>query len=143
MRAAVLRGPKDVVIEERPAPQPGPGEVVVRVRSVGVCGSDTHYYDHGRIGRFIVEAPLVLGHEASGEVADLGPGVTMLQVGQRVSIEPGVPDLTCQQCLSGRYNLCPNMRFFATPPITPRNQPNESAKVPSKSKAARRHFVGG
>lgn len=117
MRAAVLRGPKDVVLEERPRPQPGPGEVLVRVLSVGVCGSDTHYYDHGRIGRFVVEAPLVLGHEPSGEIAEVGPGVTGLVVGQRVSIEPGVPDLTCRQCLAGRYNLCPNMRFFATPPV--------------------------
>jgi L-iditol 2-dehydrogenase len=117
MRAAVLREPGDVVIEERPIPQAGPGEVVVRVRAVGVCGSDTHYYEHGRIGRFVVEAPLVLGHEAAGEVTDLGPGVTKLAVGQRVSIEPGVPDLTCGQCLAGRYNLCPNMRFFGTPPV--------------------------
>ena len=98
-------------------PQPGQGEVVVRVGSVGVCGSDTHYYEHGRIGRFVVEEPLVLGHEAAGEVTEVGPGVTRLTVGQRVSIEPGVPDLTCEQCLAGRYNLCPNMRFFATPPF--------------------------
>ena len=117
MRAAVLRGIGDVVVEERPVPEPGPGEVVVRVTSVGVCGSDTHYYEHGRIGRFVVDSPLVLGHEAAGEVAALGPGVTSLTVGQRVSVEPGVPDLTCAQCLAGRYNLCPNMRFFATPPI--------------------------
>jgi L-iditol 2-dehydrogenase len=117
MRAAVLNGPKDMVIEERPVPQAGPEEVLVRVHSVGVCGSDTHYYDHGRIGRFIVDAPLVLGHEAAGTVAELGPGVTRLRVGQRVSIEPGVPDRACEQCLSGRYNLCPNMRFFATPPV--------------------------
>lgn len=117
MRAAVLRGPGDVVIEERPRPRPGPGQVLVRVLSVGVCGSDTHYYDHGRIGRFVVEAPLVLGHEASGEVVEVGPGGTAAVVGQRVSIEPGVPDLTCRQCLSGRYNLCPDMRFFATPPV--------------------------
>jgi L-iditol 2-dehydrogenase len=106
-----------VVIEDRPVPQAGPGEVVVRIRSVGVCGSDTHYYDHGRIGSFVVEAPLVLGHEAAGEVAEVGPGVTGLAVGQRVSVEPGVPDMSCRQCLAGRYNLCPNMRFFATPPI--------------------------
>ena len=117
MRAAVLREPGAVVIEERPVPRAGPGEVVVRVRAVGVCGSDTHYYEHGRIGRFVVEAPLVLGHEAAGEVTDLGPGVTRLVVGERVSIEPGVPDLTCGQCLVGRYNLCPNMRFFGTPPV--------------------------
>jgi L-iditol 2-dehydrogenase len=117
MRAAVLRGPGDVVVEDRPTPTAGPGEVVVRVISVGVCGSDTHYYDHGRIGRFVMKKSLVLGHEAAGEVTDLGPGVTRLTVGQRVSIEPGVPDMTCTQCLAGRYNLCPNMRFFATPPI--------------------------
>jgi L-iditol 2-dehydrogenase len=117
MRAAVLRQPGDVIIEERPVPRAGPGQVVVRVRAVGVCGSDTHYYEHGRIGRFVVEAPLVLGHEAAGEVTDLGSGVTKLVVGERVSIEPGVPDLTCLQCLAGRYNLCPNMRFFGTPPV--------------------------
>jgi len=117
MRAAVLRGVGDVAVEERPVPEAGPGEVVVRVASVGVCGSDTHYYEHGRIGRFVVDSPLVLGHEAAGEVAALGPGVATLAVGQRVSVEPGVPDLTCPQCLAGRYNLCPGMRFFATPPI--------------------------
>lgn len=117
MRAAVLRAAKQVVVEERVRPRPAPGQVLVRVASVGVCGSDVHYYEHGRIGRFVLDAPLVLGHEASGEVAELGPGVTALRVGQRVSIEPGLPDLTCRQCRSGRYNLCPNRRFFATPPI--------------------------
>ncbi len=117
MRAAVLHGTGDVRVEERPVPEAEPGQVVVRVTSVGVCGSDTHYYEHGRIGRFVVDSPLVLGHEAAGEVTALGPGVTSLRLGQRVSIEPGVPDLTCPQCLAGRYNLCPGMRFFATPPI--------------------------
>jgi L-iditol 2-dehydrogenase len=117
MRASVLRGVGDVVVEERPVPEAGPGQVVVRVTSVGVCGSDVHYYEHGRIGQFVVESPLVLGHEAAGEVVALGPGVASPAVGQRVSLEPGVPDLTCEQCLAGRYNLCPNMRFFATPPI--------------------------
>ena len=117
MRVAVLHGPGDLTVEERPAPQAGPGEVVVRVASVGVCGSDTHYYEHGRIGRFVVERPLVLGHEASGEVVEVGAGVTGLGVGQRVSLEPGVPDLVCEQCRAGRYNLCPDMRFFATPPV--------------------------
>lgn len=117
MRAAVLRAPGDVVVEERPTPTPAPGEVLVRVASVGVCGSDTHYYRHGRIGQFVVESPLVLGHEASGEVVQLGADVRGLRVGQRVSIEPGVPDLTCRQCRAGRYNLCPRMRFFATPPV--------------------------
>jgi L-iditol 2-dehydrogenase len=117
MRAAVLRAVGDVAVEERPRPEPGPGEVLVRVTAVGVCGSDTNYYDHGRIGGFVVEQPLVLGHEPSGVVEETGAGVDGLRAGQRVSVEPGVPDLTCPQCLAGRYNLCPAMRFFGTPPI--------------------------
>jgi L-iditol 2-dehydrogenase len=117
MRVSVLNGPGDVAVVERPVPRPGPAEVLVRVASVGVCGSDTHYYEHGRIGSYVVEQPLVLGHEASGVVTDMGEDVPADRVSQRVSIEPGVPDLTCEQCLAGRYNLCPNMRFFATPPI--------------------------
>ena len=85
--------------------------------AVGVCGSDTHYFDHGRIGRFVVESPLVLGHEASGVVEAVGSSVDPARVGQRVSIEPGVPCRACEQCLAGRYNLCPDMLFHATPPV--------------------------
>ncbi len=117
MRVSVLRGAGDLVVEERPDPVPGPHDVLVRVASVGVCGSDVHYFEHGRIGSYVVDSPLVLGHEASGEVVATGSSVTRLAVGQRVSVEPGVPDFTCAQCLAGRYNLCEDMRFFATPPI--------------------------
>jgi L-iditol 2-dehydrogenase len=117
MRASVLHVGGTLTVEERPVPVPGPHEVLVRISSVGVCGSDVHYYEHGRIGRFVVERPLVLGHEASGVVEQVGPEVTRLQAGQRVSLEPGVPDLACEQCLAGRYNLCTDMRFHATPPI--------------------------
>ena len=117
MRVSVLRGAGDLVVEERTDPVPGPHDVLVRVASVGVCGSDVHYFEHGRIGSYVVDSPLVLGHEASGEVVATGSSVTRLAVGQRVSIEPGVPDFTCAQCLAGRYNLCEDMRFFATPPI--------------------------
>ncbi|MEU4223677.1 NAD(P)-dependent alcohol dehydrogenase [Nonomuraea sp. NPDC026600] len=117
MRAAVLQGVGEIQLEERPRPEPGPREVLVRVASVGTCGSDVHYYEHGRIGDFVVESPLVLGHEPSGTVVVTGPGVSRRRVGQRVSVEPGVPDFTCRQCRSGRYNLCPRMRFFGTPPI--------------------------
>jgi L-iditol 2-dehydrogenase len=116
MRVSVLRGIGDVAVVERPVPRPGPGEVLVRIGSVGVCGSDVHYYQHGRIGPFVVDDPLVLGHEAGGDVAAVGPGVGSLEPGRRVSVEPGVPCRSCAQCLAGRYNLCPDMRFFATPP---------------------------
>ena len=117
MRVSVLRAAHELSIEERPRPRPGAQEVLVRVGSVGICGSDVHYYEHGRIGRFVVEDPLVLGHEASGTIEEVGSDVEGLGIGQRVSIEPGVPDLSCAQCLAGRYNLCPKMRFFGTPPI--------------------------
>ncbi len=106
--AAVLHAAGDLRIEEVPTPSPGPGEVLVEVRSVGICGSDVHYYEHGRIGDYVVEQPMILGHEASGVVAGTG---------QRVAIEPGVPCGRCEQCRAGAYNLCPDVRFFATPPI--------------------------
>jgi len=116
MRVSLLRGVGDVAVEQRPVPQPGRGEALVRVTAVGVCGSDVHYYEHGRIGPYTVEHPLVLGHEASGKVASVGPDVSSLAPGQRVSLEPGVPCRSCDQCLAGRYNLCPDVHFFATPP---------------------------
>lgn len=117
MQAAVLRGIKDLAIETRPVPDPGVDEVLVQVTAVGVCGSDVHYYQHGRIGDFVVESPMILGHESAGVIVAVGDRVSKSRVGQRVSVEPGVPDLSCPECLAGRYNLCPNMRFFATPPI--------------------------
>jgi L-iditol 2-dehydrogenase len=117
MKVALLRGVEDLVIEERPVPVAGPGQVLVQINSVGVCGSDVHYYEHGRIADFVVREPMILGHESGGVITAVGPGVDPRRVGQRVSVEPGVPDLTCQECKEGRYNLCPQMRFFATPPI--------------------------
>ncbi len=117
MTAAVLYAPRDLRIEQRPIPTPSEGEVLVRVLSVGVCGSDVHYYEHGRIGDFVVRSPLVLGHESSGEIVDVGDGVSATRVGERVAIEPGEPCWRCDQCLAGRYNLCPNIRFHGTPPV--------------------------
>ncbi len=116
-RAAVLHAPGDVRLEERPVPEPGPREVLVQVAAVGVCGSDVHYFEHGRIGDFVVEAPLVLGHEAAGRVVELGADVTRHAVGDRVALEPGVPCGACRECRAGRYNLCGDVRFFATPPV--------------------------
>lgn len=116
MRVSVLRGTGDVAVEEREVPKPAADEVLVEIGSVGVCGSDVHYFEQGRIGPHVVNEPLILGHEAGGVVTAVGAGVSSLQVGQRVSIEPGVPCRSCAECLAGRYNLCPHVRFFATPP---------------------------
>lgn len=117
MRAAVLVEPGRIEMEERPIPTPGPGDVLVRVSSVGVCGSDTHYYRHGRVGSFVVEAPLILGHEAAGTIVGVGESVDPSRVGQRVSVEPQRPDPDSEETRRGHYNLCPHMRFFATPPV--------------------------
>jgi L-iditol 2-dehydrogenase len=117
VRAAVLHAAGDVRMEERDRPQPGPREVLVQITAVGVCGSDVHYYEHGRIGPFVVEAPLVLGHESAGRVAELGEGASKHAVGDRVTLEPGVPCGRCRECRAGRYNLCADVVFFATPPI--------------------------
>ena len=117
MRVSVLRGARDLDVVERPVPRPGPGQVLVEIASVGVCGSDIHYYEQGRIGPYVVEQPLVLGHEASGRVVAVGDGVTAERTGQRVSVEPGATCRECEQCRAGRYNLCPQVRFLATPPV--------------------------
>ncbi len=117
MRAAVLHGPGNIVIEERHVPEPAADEVLIRVASVGVCGSDVHYFRHGRIGDFVVEQPLVLGHEAAGTIADTGRDVPRERIGERVAIEPQRPCRVCGQCTAGRYNLCPEMSFYATPPV--------------------------
>jgi L-iditol 2-dehydrogenase len=117
MRAAVLVEQGRIEMQERPVPIPQPGDVLVRVGVVGVCGSDAHYYREGRIGEFVVESPLILGHEAGGVIAAVGPGVPDERIGQRVSIEPQRPDPNSEETRSGRYNLCPHMRFYATPPV--------------------------
>src|ERR1700742_3826957 len=101
MRAAVLVATGRIELQERPVPEPGLGDVLIRVGSVGVCGSDTHYYREGRIGDFVVSSPLVLGHEAAGTIAAVGPGVQPQRVGQRVSIEPQRPDPNSDEARRG------------------------------------------
>uniref|UniRef100_A0A0B7AB43 Sorbitol dehydrogenase n=1 Tax=Arion vulgaris TaxID=1028688 RepID=A0A0B7AB43_9EUPU len=113
---AILYEKDDLRMEDSPVPEPGQGQVQLEMQQVGICGSDVHYWTHGRIGDFIVKAPMVLGHEASAVVSKLGPGVKSLKVGDRVAIEPGVPCRVCNYCKGGRYNLCLDMKFCATPP---------------------------
>ncbi|MBI5160299.1 MAG: NAD(P)-dependent alcohol dehydrogenase [Micrococcales bacterium] len=117
MRASVLVREGEIRLESRAVPVPDAGEVLVQVEAVGVCGSDVHYYRHGRIGPYIVDEPLVLGHEASGRIVAVGSDVDPGRIGSRVSIEPQRPCGRCRQCREARYNLCERMEFYATPPI--------------------------
>jgi len=116
-QSAVLYGPGDLRVEERDIPIPQPGEVLVEVRAIGICGSDVHYYEHGRIGPYVVTHPMVIGHESAGRITEVGAGVDAGRIGQVVALEPGVPCGRCLQCRTGRYNLCPDVKFFATPPV--------------------------
>jgi L-iditol 2-dehydrogenase len=102
---------------EMEKPQPKSGWVLVKVMHTGICGSDLHYYEHGRIGNYIVDYPFLLGHESAGQVVEIGEGVTNLSVGDIVTMEPGYTCGKCEFCKTGRYNLCPNVVFFATPPV--------------------------
>ena len=116
MNVALMHEPYDIEIVERDMPKVGPKDVLIKMMAVGVCGSDVHYYAHGRVGEFVVEKPIVLGHECAGMVAQVGDEVTDFKVGDRVAIEPGEPCRECEYCKSGQYNLCPHMEFMATPP---------------------------
>lgn len=117
MKTAVMTGIGKIIFEDREQPVPGPNDVLVKVEKVGICGSDLHYFETGRIGDFVVEPPFVLGHEAAGTVVQVGESVTSLAPGDRVALEPNITCGICEQCRSGKYNLCPDVEFFATPPI--------------------------
>ena len=117
MKASRLYGVRDLRLETLPRPEPGPGEVLLQVAAVGICGSDVHYYLEGRIGSQIVTDPIILGHEFSAWVAGLGEGVENLQVGQLVTVEPGISCGECESCRTGDPNLCPQVRFCGTPPV--------------------------
>ncbi len=117
-KALVLERQNELRLRDIDLPlEPGPGEVKIRIHTVGICGSDVHYYTHGRIGPFVVERPMVLGHEAAGTVVGVGAGVRHLQEGDRVCMEPGVPDPQSRASRLGLYNVDPAVTFWATPPV--------------------------
>jgi D-xylulose reductase len=118
MKALVLEEKLRLSLREIEIPRDmGPADVRIRIARVGICGSDVHYFRHGRIGPFEVKQPMVLGHEASGIVTAVGSEVGDLKVGDRVCMEPGVPNMTSRASREGHYNLDPSVRFWATPPV--------------------------
>ena len=117
MKVAIMTDLNKLEIVERDIPVPKDNEVLVKIENVGICGSDIHYYEHGAIGDFIVKTPFVLGHESGGTVVQVGKDVTHLKVGDKVALEPGKTCGHCEFCKTGRYNLCPDVVFFATPPV--------------------------
>ena len=116
MKTMVLKKAGTIVEEDREIPAIRAHEVLIKVMDCGICGSDVHYYEHGRIGDFVVEKPMILGHECAGEVVEVGEAVTHIKAGDRVAVEPGHTCGKCEYCKSGRYNLCPDVIFLATPP---------------------------
>ena len=118
MKALVLKKTKQLAIMDIDIKESlSPDDVRIKIHTVGICGSDIHYYEYGRIGPFVVKEPMVLGHEASGTIIETGGNVKNLKVGDRVCMEPGIPDLRSKATLLGIYNLDPAVRFWATPPI--------------------------
>lgn len=117
MKVAVMDGIGKMSYTNRPIPTPKENEVLVKLEYVGICGSDMHYYETGAIGDYVVEPPFVLGHEPGGVVVEVGSAVKHLQIGDRVALEPGKTCGHCEFCKTGRYNLCPDVVFFATPPV--------------------------
>lgn len=114
MKAIVAHGPKDLRIEEREVPEPGEGQVLLRMATGGICGSDLHYYNHGGFGDVRIREPMILGHEVSGRIEAVGSGVDGLAPGQLVAVSPSRPCGDCVYCREGRQNHCLNMRFYGS-----------------------------
>jgi L-idonate 5-dehydrogenase len=114
MKAIVAHGPKDLRIETRDMPDPGPGEVLIRMERGGICGSDLHYYNHGGFGTVRLREPMILGHEIAGRVEAWGAGVDGPGIGTLVAVSPSRPCYACAYCLEGRHNHCMNMRFYGS-----------------------------
>ncbi len=119
MQAFYLHGACDMRPAEIDQPRPGPDEVLIQVRATGICGSDLHYYTHGKNGDFVPERPFILGHESAGEIVESGSFSATLPLGSRVAIDPSHPCRNCAHCLAGTYNLCPHMRYFGSAACSP------------------------
>jgi L-iditol 2-dehydrogenase len=117
MKQAIMTGIGKLEMHEVDIPQVKPDEVLVKVEYVGICGSDLHYFESGAIGEYVVKPPFVLGHESGGTVVEIGEKITHLKVGDKVALEPGKTCGHCEFCREGKYNLCPDVIFFATPPV--------------------------
>jgi len=117
--AVVIHAAHDLRVEDQPAPDPGPGEVRIRIGRGGICGSDLHYFHAGGFGAVRLRAPMVLGHEAAGVVEAVGQGVTHVIPGDAVAVNPSLPCGACAQCLAGRPNHCLDMRFLGSAMRTP------------------------
>ncbi|KAL5715991.1 L-iditol 2-dehydrogenase [Ranunculus cassubicifolius] len=115
--AAWLHGVDDIRIQSFKLQPLGPNDVKIKIKAVGICGSDVHYLKHMSCGDYMVKEPMVIGHECAGIVEEIGSDVKSLTVGDRVALEPGISCWHCFHCKGGSYNLCPDMKFFATPPI--------------------------
>lgn len=116
MRASVLTAPFRLEVHQVPVPRMEPGDVLVEVSAVGLCGSDVHFYEHGRVGDLVASGPLILGHEAAGRIVAAEDAENVGRIGERVAVEPQRPCRRCRQCRAGSYNLCPSMRFHSAPP---------------------------
>ncbi|MFH1760655.1 MAG: alcohol dehydrogenase catalytic domain-containing protein [bacterium] len=116
MKTMVLTGIREMKMQDVPDPQiKNPDDVKIKMQRVGICGSDVHYYLHGRIGSQKVEYPFAMGHEGAGLVVETGPDVTSIIPGDRIAIEPAMPCWKCDQCLTGRHNTCRNLSFLGCP----------------------------
>ena len=122
MEALVIHAPGDLRVEDVPTPATGAGQLRVRVRCGGICGSDLHYFQHGGFGTVRIKEPMVLGHEVAGVVEEVGPGVTAYQPGDRVAVSPSRPCGLCRFCQQGLHNHCLDMRYYGSAMRTPHVQ---------------------
>ena len=117
MKAAIIYKAKDIRIEDIEKPEPKSGEALIKIDSIGICGSDVHYYQHGRIGSRVITTPHILGHELSGTVAEVGKNNYGIKEGMAVGIEPAINCKVCELCITGKYNLCKNISYYGAPPV--------------------------